>query len=131
MRSSRFHAFAIAISLAMLTVLPTGCGGGDRGPGIEDMPLYPNDVEGESMQASAGMGGGSLLQYTTTDSFDDVLDFYVAELAQYDPQEVSHESELGRQTALSIPKKKGMITIAIQEFTAEGTVNITYMVVGG
>jgi hypothetical protein len=43
---------------------------------------------------------------------------------------MDHESELGRQTAISIPQKKGMITVAIQEFTEEGTVNITFMAVG-
>ncbi|MBT8365464.1 MAG: hypothetical protein KJP23_12230 [Deltaproteobacteria bacterium] len=44
---------------------------------------------------------------------------------------MNHESELGRQTAISIPQKKGMITAAIQEFTEEGKVNITFMAVGG
>jgi hypothetical protein len=43
---------------------------------------------------------------------------------------MNHESELGRQTAISIPQKKGVITVAIQEFTEDGTVNITFMAVG-
>ena len=43
---------------------------------------------------------------------------------------MEHESELGRQTAISIPQKKGIITVAIQEFTEEGTVNISFMAVG-
>ena len=74
---------------------------------------------------------GSLLQLTTTDSFDQVLDFYTDALGQYDPEFMSHTSELGRQTAISIPQKNGMVSVAIQEFIEEGKVNITLMAVGG
>ena len=125
-----FGTLAAAIALALMVTIPAGCGS-DSGPRMEDLPLYPDATEGESMQGSAGFVGGSLLQYTTSDTFDEVVDFYSDELAQYNPKSMSQESELGRQTALTIPKKKGMITIVIQEFTAEGTVNITYMAVGG
>jgi hypothetical protein len=44
---------------------------------------------------------------------------------------MSHTSELGRQTAISIPQKRGMVSVAIQEFIEEGKVNITLMAVGG
>jgi hypothetical protein len=30
-----------------------------------------------------------------------------------------------------MPRENGMISVVIQEFTEEGTVNITFMVVGG
>ena len=63
-------------------------------------------------------------------TFEKVLEFYTDALYQYDTEFADHESELGRQTAISIPQKKGMITVAIQEFTEEGTVNITFMAVG-
>jgi hypothetical protein len=56
--------------------------------------------------------------------------FHTDALYQYDTELMEHESELGRQTAISIPQKKGVITVAIQEFTEEGTVNITLMAVG-
>ena len=77
-----------------------------------------------------GIVGGSLAQFTTTDPFDEVVEFYSDALNKYDPQVLSHTSDLGRQTAISIPQKKGMISVAIQEFTAEGKVNITFMEVG-
>ena len=70
------------------------------------------------------------VQFTTTDPFDEVVDFYSDALNTYDPEFLSHTTDLGRQTAISIPQKNGMISVAIQEFTAEGTVNITFMAVG-
>ena len=73
---------------------------------------------------------GKLSQFATTDSFDDVVDFYTDALNEYNPEFLSHASELGRQTAISIPQKRGTISVAIQEFTEEGTVNITLMAVG-
>ena len=78
-----------------------------------------------------GIVKGSLAQFTTTDSFDEVVDFYTDALSDHDPKFLSHTSELGRQTAISIPQKKGMISVAIQESAREGTVNITLMAVGG
>ena len=74
--------------------------------------------------------GGSVTQFTTTDPYDEVLVFYTDALYQYDTEVMENESELGRQTAISIPRKRGMITVAIQEFVEEETVNITLMAVG-
>ena len=125
--------FAMAVALALLIHLATGCGssGGD-GPALQDIPRYPNATEGESMAHSSpgGFVSGNLAQFTTTDSFDEVVDFYTEALGQYDPEFMSHTSELGRQTAISIPRENGVTSVAIQEFTAEGKVNITIMVVG-
>ena len=121
------------MSLALLTSIPTSCGNsGDAGPSMQDIPLYPNAYDGESMEGSGpgGFLGGKLEQFTTTDPFEDVVDFYTDALTQYSPEFVSNASDLGRQTAISIPQKNGMISIAIQEFIEEGTVNITFMSVG-
>jgi hypothetical protein len=124
---------AMAAALALLIHGATGCGSssGD-GPSLQDIPRYPNATEGESMAHSSpgGFVSGNLAQFTTTDSFDEVVGFYTDALGMYDPEFMSHTSELGRQTAISIPRDGGMTTVAIQEFTAEGTVNITLMAVG-
>jgi len=124
----------MAVVFALLVGVSTGCGGaGGEGPSLRDIPLYPNAVEGESMGGSSpgGMVSGNLAQYTTSDSFDQVLEFYTDALSEYGPQLLSHTSELGRQTAFSIRHKNGTITVVIQEFTEEGSVNITMMAVGG
>ena len=123
---------AIIIAFALMISIPTGCGSSGGGPFLEDLPLYPYATEGESMEQS-GPGGfmrGKLAQFTTTDSFDEVIDFYSDALNQYNPQYMDHTSDLGRQVAISIPKKNGMISVAIQEFTEEEIVNITFMAVG-
>ena len=122
----------IVIAIALMTSIPTGCGSSGGGLSLEDLPLYPYATEGESMEQS-GPGGfmsGKLAQFTTTDSFDEVIDFYSDALNKYNPQFMDHTSDLGRQTAISIPKKNGMISVAIQEFTEEERVNITFMAVG-
>ena len=84
------------------------------------------------MEQSSPLGivSGKLEQFTTSDQFDEVVDFYTDSLNKYDPEFLSHTSDLGRQTSISIPQKNGMISVAIQEFTAEGKVNITFMAVG-
>ena len=128
-----YGTFAIVIAFALLISIPTGCGNsGDEGLSLHDIPLYPNSTDGASMEQSnpGGFVGGKLSQFTTFDPFDEVVDFYTGALNGYDSKSISHTSELGRQTAISIPKKKGMITVAIQEFTEEGKVNITFMAVG-
>ena len=123
----------VAVAFALLMYIATGCGNSNgQGLSLQDIPRYPNATEGESMEHSSpgGFVGGKLAQFTTTDSFDKVVDFYTDALNRYDPEFMSHTSELGRQTAISIPQKKGMISVAIQEFIEEGTVNITLMAVG-
>ena len=125
---------AKALALAVLLGTSASCGGsGGDGPSLQDIPRYPNTVEGESMGQSrpGGMLSGSLSQFTTTDSFDQVAAFYTDALSQFEPERMSHQSELGRQTALSMQRGNGMIPVVIQEFTDEGTVNITFMAVGG
>ena len=127
-------ALRLALVLTLMIHSSTGCGSaGGEGPSLRDIPLYPNAIEGESMGGSSpgGVVSGNLAQYTTSDSFDQVLDFYTDALSEYDPQLLSHASELGRQAAFSIRQKNGTLTVVIQEFTEEGSVNITLMAVGG
>ena len=132
--NTRIHGtLAMMIAFVLLISIPTGCGSsGGGGPSLQDIPRYPNAIEGESMEQSGpfGMMGGKLVQFTTTDPFDEVVDFYSDALYKYDTEFMSHTSDLGRQTAISIPQKSGMISVAIQEFTEEGKVNITFMAVG-
>ena len=120
-------------SAVLITARRYFCGNsGGNGLSLQDIPRYPNAIEGESMEQSGpfGMMGGKLVQFTTTDPFDEVVDFYSDALYKYDTEFMSHTSDLGRQTAISIPQKSGMISVAIQEFTGEGKVNITFMAVG-
>ena len=126
-------ALVLLAAFALLIGLLTGCGGySDVKSALQEIPLYPNAVEGEIMEQSlpGGFMGGSVIQYTTTDPYDEVLAFYTDALYQYETEVMENESELGRQTAISIPQKRGMITVAIQEFIEEETVNITFMAVG-
>jgi hypothetical protein len=125
--------FLMAVVLALLLNILTGCGSSSSdGLSLQDIPLYPNATEDESMEQSSfgGILGGKLAQFTTTDSYDEVVEFYTDALEKYDPEVLSHTSELGRQTAISIKQKKRIISVAIQEFTEEGKVNITLMRVG-
>jgi len=127
-------SFALVVAFALLTASLTGCGGySDIQSALQEIPLYPNAIEGESMEQSmpGGFLGGSVAQFTTADPYEEVLEFYTDALYQHETQVMEHESELGRQTAISIPQKKGMITAAIQEFSEEQTVSITFMAVGG
>lgn len=118
--------------LALLMSVPLGCGKSDDGLSLQDIPRYPNATEGESMAQSSpgGFVGGEMMQFTTADPFDDVLDFYTDALDAYAPEVSAHTSELGRQTAFNLPKKNGLLSVAIQEITEEGNVNITFMAVG-
>lgn len=124
---------AMVIAFALFISIPTSCGrSSSDGPSLQDIPRYPNATEGDSMEQSSpgGIVGGKLAQFTTNDSFDEVVDFYTEALNKYDSEFISHTSDLGRQTAFSIPQKNGVISVGIQEFTAEGKVNITFMAVG-
>ena len=122
---------AVVFSLLLSFVIGFGCSRGNELP-IEDIPHYPEATKVESMEHSSfgGIAGGSLVQFTTTDKYDAVVDFYTDALKTHNPEILSHESELGRQTAITIPQKDGGLAIAIQEFTKEGKVNITLMQVG-
>ena len=69
-------------------------------------------------------------QYMTTDAYDEVVEFYTDALSTYPTETISQPSELGRQTAISVLKEQGVVSVAIQEFTAEQAVHITFMQVG-
>jgi len=128
--NTRIQTQGILILLwLLLAIVLSGCGKEqNQGPALQDIPLYPNATIGETMQASMlGMMGGSLAQYSTTDSYDEVLSFYNESLATHNPEVMSHSSDLGRQAALSIRKENGMVTVSVQEFTEENTVAITFM----
>ena len=132
--TNRIHGtLAMVIAFGFLISIFTGCGSsGDEGLSLHDIPLYPNSTDGATMEQSSpgGFVGGKLSQFTTFDPFDEVVSFYTDALNKYNPKAMSHTFDLGRQIAISIPKKKGVITVAIQEFTEEGRVNITFMAVG-
>ena len=96
---------------------------------LEEIPRYPGATEVDSMEHS-GMGGimsGTLLQLATHDPYDEVVVFYHDALKGYNKEVVSHESILGRQTAIALPQENGGISVAIQEFSSEGKVHITLM----
>lgn len=115
--------------LLVLLFLLVACGGStDEGPSVSDIPVYPNADEAASMQHTgmAGMGG-NLKQYETSDSYDDVVNFYKKALSDYEKQIINSPSELGRQVAASIMKENGILSVAIQEFTDEQKVHITIM----
>jgi len=133
MKTSVQPTLAFVVAFALLIGLLTGCeGSSDIKSALQEIPLYPNAIEGESTEQSmpGGFLGGFVTQFTTTDPYEEVLEFYTDALYQYETEVMEHESELGRQTAISIPQRKGVITVAIQEFTEEETVNITLMAVG-
>jgi len=133
MKTKLLGTFAMMGVFIMLIGISTGCGGSsEEALTLEDIPIYPGAVEGESMEHSSpgGIVGANMIQYSSSDSFDDIEEFYSDALDIYDPDMMSHTSELGRQTAFSIPQDKGMISVSIQEFTEEETVNITFMKVG-
>jgi hypothetical protein len=121
-----------AFSLLMFSFAGHGCSQGEV-LSLEDIPKYPGATEVESMDHS-GLGdiiGGALVQFTTADPYDEVVSFYTEALKTYDPESLSHESMIGRQTALAITQKNGGVSVAIQEFAREGQVSITFMQVKG
>ena len=133
MEIKTYGTLALVAAFSLIITIFSGCGNSEGdGLALGDIPRYPDATEGEAMAHSSfgGVVGGSLAQYTTTDPYDEVVDFYTEALANYDTEVISHKSELGRQAAISVPKENGMTSIAIQEFTEEGTVNITFMEVG-
>jgi hypothetical protein len=133
MRKENYKNFMQRIGFVLIFLLLTSCGKTDEGRlALEDLPRYPGATHVESMEQSVpgGLMGGKLEQYTTADSYDDVLQFYVEALSKFDPETSSFESELGQQTALSLPRENGALTVAVQAFEEEGTVSITFMSLG-
>ncbi|MBW2216263.1 MAG: hypothetical protein JRF34_03610 [Deltaproteobacteria bacterium] len=123
----------LIIAVTLLVNIFTGCGSPDRdGLSLKDIPRYPNATTGESMEQSSfgGIVEGNLAQFTTTDSYDAVVDFYTEALTNYDTELISLKSELGRQTVISMPQENRMTSVAIQEFSEQGKVNITLMEAG-
>jgi hypothetical protein len=123
-----------AIALLLLVGLAAGCGDGgnkrataDYGLHLKDLPLYPEAIEGLSLREESpdGRVGSRLTEYSTPDAFDDVVAFYSDSLGRYDPEIVIDKSDLGRQYGIFIPQTSGMVSAAIQEVVAQGTVTIT------
>lgn len=92
-----------------------------------NIPHYPNAVKTEDMGQSMGVVNVDLEQYTTSDPYENVMDFFTDELEGYDTKVQTYTTEMGRQTAIDVTQKQGDITIAIQEFKEEGGINITFM----
>jgi len=124
------RTFTFLSLCSLLIIFSTGCGKSDDDePSLEDIPHYPNASKGESMEHSAigGFVGGKLEQYTTTDSFDKVVEFYTNALSSYQSETLTNSSELGQQMVISMPQKNGIMSVAIQEFRKGEKVNITFM----
>ncbi len=126
----RFQILSVTILLFVYFI--SGCGNSKKELSFKAIPQYPASTPEQSMEGSgfAGMVGGELKQFSTTDPFNAVVEFYSGELDKYNPETISHTSELGRQTAITIKQEKKVITIAIQEHKEEGRVMITHMAVG-
>ena len=123
----------IAVAVALLVNIFTGCGSSDGdGLSFQDIPRYPNATTGESMEQSSfgGIVEGNLAQFTTTDSYDYVIVRAWGRHINYDTELISLKSELGRQTVISMPQENRMTSVAIQEFSEQGKVNITLMEAG-
>lgn len=123
---------AIVLTILVTVFCLSGCSSKNNVLSLQNIPRYPAAAEGQSMEGSAlgGMMGGELLQLFTTDPFDSVVDFYANELDKYNPETISHESESGRQTAITIKQDKKVVTVAVQEHKEENRVIITHMIVG-
>ncbi len=122
----------VTTTILILLCLILSCGGSKKKLSFGDIPHYPASAPGQSMDGSSfgGMVGGELTQLFTSDPFDAVVEFYSDELDKYNPEIISHATELGRQTAITIKQEKKVITVAIQEHSEEKKVVITHMIVG-
>ncbi len=122
-----------AVCLLATTALVSACGSSDPALSIADLPVYPNATERESMSGQDPMFGSlkaELGQFSTTDDHDDVVEFYRSRLSEHSPDISSHALADGRQTSISIADGNVGITIAVQEYPADGQVMITFMRVG-
>jgi hypothetical protein len=126
----RSRSFTLTTTVAICVLLLGGCK--KSGLSLDDLPRYPNAVEKESMEQSSPFGivSGRLVQFTTSDTHDQVLSFYKTALEKYNPEIISHELPDGRQTAIDITERHGVVTVAIQEYPKEGKVVLTFMRVG-
>jgi len=119
-------------TILFLVCFISSCGNSNKELSLQDIPYYPASIPEQSMEGSspAGMIEGELIQLSTNDPFEAVEKFYMGELEKYSPEILSHTSELGRQTAITIKQKNGMVTVSIQEHNAEKRIVITHMAVG-
>ena len=110
------------MTFCLLACFLAGCGNSKKELSFQDIPNYPASTPEQHMEGPgiAGMPGGELIQLSTTDPFDTVVEFYSDELGQYQPEILSHTSGLGRQTALTIQQENKVITVTIQEHGRRG-----------
>lgn len=127
-------AAAGMVFLVFFACTISSCGNSQEGKGsLDDIPLYPNATHDQTLEGSgpAKIVGGKVARYYTNDAFEDVVNFYTGTLSGYSPQIISHKSELGRQTAITMNKEEGIISVVVQELTEENKVSISLMAVGG
>ena len=120
------------MSIYFLVCCIGGCGNTKKELSFQDIPNYPASTPEQNMEGPgiAGMPGGELIQLSTADPFDTVVEFYSDELRRYKPEILSHTSGLGRQTAMTIQQANKVITVTIQDHGDEDRVVITHMGVG-
>ena len=106
-----------------------GCNNRDTALSFQGIPHYPASVPEQGLDGAvpSGVIKGELVQLSTTDPFDTVVEFYTGELSRYNPEVLSHSSGLGRQTAITIQQDSKVFAITIQEFGKENRVAITHM----
>ncbi len=124
---------ALFLSSALIFfLLPLAGCGPNHGPSLAELPRFPGAVPGEAMAQSGfgGIMGGTIEQFTTTESFDDVVSYYDGQLRSKEPEIEEYTSELGRQKVYSMQRGQGMIAVTIQEFEDEDEVYITLMGAG-
>lgn len=131
LKGNAMKAFqSVCILVLFLSLLTAGC---TKDPSDQIIiPIYPGaEADEEYNMKGLGVSLGMVKRVVTSDSYEDVLAYYVEKLKQYNPEILSHEQEDIRQTAFTvIENEKGSKTVAVQEFKEEGVVAITYMRVG-
>lgn len=122
---------SLLVMVLLLSFIAAGCSSSDE-PSYIHVPKYPGASEDQEHDAKVlGMSLAKVKRLVTDDSYDEVLAFYQEHLAAYDPKELTHSSDDGRQTALTIEGDNDRtITVAVQEFKKDGKVGITYMRLG-
>ncbi len=116
------------LKAVLCLLMLVGCS--DAGLSLAEIPRYPNAVPGESLSQDMGFMTGEIVQLTTADSFEQVLEFYLDALAEYQTETISPAMKDGRQTAINLVRRTGATTVVIQEYDGEDTVYITLMRVG-
>jgi len=117
---------SLSVVALVLALLACGEPAAPPAPVTADIPTYPGSEQQNSLRAVGGKVGG-LIQSTTRDDFDEVVAWYRRELADRSPVVQSHDTEVGRHTAIDVPQDHGALSVAIQEGPLEGQVTITVM----